>query len=278
MEVGGSCIYAAILQEGFPPESTDSEASLDKAAIAASDSTEYLCPKGQALELENVTEHQTISCHPLLPFVSKILNGQTKSFHDNHKNECPIFSNGCNLLDTMESNIEPRSEIDAFMIQAVSLATQLSQNRKVEHMMQTIDNECSYFTGEMSLYCQNLLKPDTMPALKSTEIKEPIQQHPISNSVKNNSKTENKSHLKVKHLAPSKKRLRISYRNTQILREWLLEHADNPFPTDSEKDMLCLRTGLSLTKLNGWFVNSRRRILGQLGLRNYCKEIIELSK
>ena len=75
-----------------------------------------------------------------------------------------------------------------------------------------------------------------------------------------------------------KKRVRLSLRNSQILREWLLEHADNPFPTDSEKDSLCLRTGLSISKLNTWFVNSRRRVLAQVGLKNYHKEVAELNK
>lgn len=63
-----------------------------------------------------------------------------------------------------------------------------------------------------------------------------------------------------------KKREHISKRSTDILQQWLIEHADHPYPDDDEKEELCLRTDLTLLKLNQWFVNGRRRVLTSVGL------------
>ncbi|GMH43892.1 hypothetical protein BSKO_11826 [Bryopsis sp. KO-2023] len=45
----------------------------------------------------------------------------------------------------------------------------------------------------------------------------------------------------------------------QVLREWLLQHFDKPYPTDQEKDMLSEATGLSRTQVSNWFINARVR-------------------
>ena len=166
------------------------------------------------------------------------------------------------------------------MTEAVSLAKQFSEDKDIHigNLMQSIDNEGSYYTGEMSMFCRSLLLPDPVPTSDSLEGKHELVQQslPISNQPKGKLGKENKP--KIKSGTVKQKRVRLSQRNTLILREWLLEHADNPFPTDSEKDVLCLRTGLTLSKLNTWFVNSRRRILAPLGLNNYRKETAELDK
>lgn len=46
-----------------------------------------------------------------------------------------------------------------------------------------------------------------------------------------------------------------------VCRAWLFAHSDKPYPTAEEKYHLCQATGLSLTQLNDWFVNARRRYL-----------------
>jgi hypothetical protein len=153
------------------------------------------------------------------------------------------------------------------MRDAVSQAIQLSKDgNDIGSLMQSVDNEGSYFTSEMSTFCRNLLQQDPIPSSDSSEQIQPPHQNPPRD------KPAKKKKQKIKPGA-GKKSVRLSQRNTQILREWLLEHADNPFPTDSEKDMLCLRTGITLSKLTTWFVNSRRRILAvPLGLKNYQKK------
>ena len=68
--------------------------------------------------------------------------------------------------------------------------------------------------------------------------------------------------------ATSQRRTRehISKKSTDILQQWLMEHADHPYPDDDEKEELCLRTDLTLVKLSQWFVNGRRRVLASVGL------------
>jgi len=48
---------------------------------------------------------------------------------------------------------------------------------------------------------------------------------------------------------------------TDMLKTWLLEHADHPYPTEDEKLEFCDRTGLDICQISNWFVNARRRIL-----------------
>lgn len=46
-----------------------------------------------------------------------------------------------------------------------------------------------------------------------------------------------------------------------IMLNWLREHQDKPYPNDDEKGMLIKQTGLSITQINYWFTNARRRLL-----------------
>ena len=229
-------------------------------AIAPSVSSEYLQPGG--VQKRNEDRQVMITQHPLLPVLLKFLKKRKDANH--HQDESGMGNKPTTPSHSTQCKDETDSELDHFLSHTVSVASQLSEDASVGDMMQSVENECSFFTSEMSMFCQNLLKPEEKaPSCKG----EPSEPNEASSSTKvTNTGKENKPQLKSKS-AVSKKRVCLSKRNTQILREWLLEHADNPFPTDSEKDILCLRTGLTLPKLNMWFINSRRRILAQLGLR-----------
>jgi homeobox protein TGIF1 len=48
---------------------------------------------------------------------------------------------------------------------------------------------------------------------------------------------------------------------SKLLRNWLKENMDNPYPSDNEKAFLCQQTGLGPAQINNWFINARRRIL-----------------
>lgn len=48
---------------------------------------------------------------------------------------------------------------------------------------------------------------------------------------------------------------------TDMLKTWLLDHADHPYPTEEEKRTFCEYTGLDICQISNWFVNARRRIL-----------------
>lgn len=49
-------------------------------------------------------------------------------------------------------------------------------------------------------------------------------------------------------------------KSVEILKNWLKDHFTHPYPNDSEKDELSKMTGLTLTQVNNWFINARRRI------------------
>ncbi|KAL0489654.1 hypothetical protein AKO1_010539 [Acrasis kona] len=44
------------------------------------------------------------------------------------------------------------------------------------------------------------------------------------------------------------------------LKKWLFDHFGHPYPSDAEKEALALESNLSLTQVNNWFINARRRI------------------
>ena len=45
----------------------------------------------------------------------------------------------------------------------------------------------------------------------------------------------------------------------KVLREWLVQHLTNPYPSDSQKMQLAGETGVTIAQVNTWFVNARRR-------------------
>ncbi|KAF2116300.1 hypothetical protein BDV96DRAFT_474367, partial [Lophiotrema nucula] len=45
----------------------------------------------------------------------------------------------------------------------------------------------------------------------------------------------------------------------KILKDWMIEHIDHPYPTDEEKEALKFQTGLSVGQISNWMANTRRR-------------------
>ncbi|KAL4941354.1 hypothetical protein BDV06DRAFT_4322 [Aspergillus oleicola] len=52
---------------------------------------------------------------------------------------------------------------------------------------------------------------------------------------------------------------RLSREAVRILKSWLYDHSDRPYPTEEEKEDLKLRTGLRRTQITNWLANARRR-------------------
>ena len=129
-------------------------------------------------------------------------------------------------------------EVDRVMQAAVTTATEITRDKHICGVMDKIDRESESILGGVSLFCKSLL----------------------DGCSGNTNKENSKDHANTE---PATKK-RISRQATQILRSWLFEHALKPYPDDDEKDKLCLQTGLSMTQVNNWFVNARRRTLPAL--------------
>ncbi|RKP25429.1 homeobox KN domain-containing protein, partial [Syncephalis pseudoplumigaleata] len=46
-----------------------------------------------------------------------------------------------------------------------------------------------------------------------------------------------------------------------MLKRWLADNVDHPYPSSEEKEQLRRCAGMTATQLNDWFVNARRRVL-----------------
>ncbi|KAJ6121037.1 hypothetical protein N7523_005317 [Penicillium sp. IBT 18751x] len=56
-----------------------------------------------------------------------------------------------------------------------------------------------------------------------------------------------------------KSNARFSRKAVNILKGWLRDHNDNPYPNETEKDQLKQSTGLNRTQISNWLANARRR-------------------
>ena len=56
-----------------------------------------------------------------------------------------------------------------------------------------------------------------------------------------------------------KQRPNIPKEAREILSAWFKEHVTNPYPKLQEKERLSIQTGLSLKKVENWFINERSR-------------------
>ncbi|KAJ3308797.1 hypothetical protein HDV04_000784 [Boothiomyces sp. JEL0838] len=52
-----------------------------------------------------------------------------------------------------------------------------------------------------------------------------------------------------------------TYKQNELLKDWMQAHRSNPYPTEEEKLQLMKETGLTLMQVNTWFINARRRFL-----------------
>lgn len=52
---------------------------------------------------------------------------------------------------------------------------------------------------------------------------------------------------------------KLQINDTRILLHWLLNHKNHPYPSPEEKLEMMIRTNLTLTQINNWFSNVRRR-------------------
>ena len=191
-----------------------------------------------------------LSNHPLLPHLQELLQGK------NH----PLLSNS-DLVSSLKCGV---LEADDTLLQAVAQAVELCGDPETQAQMKKLDQDCSSFARDTKSFCQKLLA-DVYMGPKNDENVNSVNISP-EHIFKNCHCTQSASNFSVrcKQVAkPPKRRKRtfFSKKTTEILKQWLFEHSNHPYPNDDEKDELCLRTNLTLSQLNNWFINARRRIL-----------------
>lgn len=55
-----------------------------------------------------------------------------------------------------------------------------------------------------------------------------------------------------------RRRSRLPHRSVELMREWALAHADNPYPSMEDKLQFCV-DGVTPKQVGYWFINERRR-------------------
>lgn len=100
------------------------------------------------------------------------------------------------------------------------------------------------------------------PTTKSRGVKRELEDTEDSNSRGSDEQTEGESSGgNGKPTKRSKKRGIFSKAATNILRAWLFQHLQHPYPSEDQKKQLGAETGLTILQVNNWFINARRRIV-----------------
>ena len=68
----------------------------------------------------------------------------------------------------------------------------------------------------------------------------------------------------VRNIPIPKIRENLPKSTTSAMMTWLLENADNPYPSEPQKLELAEKYRLTLTQVNNWFINARRRVLRRM--------------
>ncbi|EGG25328.1 homeobox transcription factor [Cavenderia fasciculata] len=116
-----------------------------------------------------------------------------------------------------------------------------------------VDNSNNYLSPDNSFEddqtTESVLSPDKSKASSS------CVGSPISNDQQQQQQQQSAAQML------KKKRGKLPGEATSILKNWLYQHNNNPYPTEDEKVDLSQKTLLSSSQINNWFTNARRRIL-----------------
>ncbi|KAM0688120.1 homeodomain superfamily [Conglomerata obtusa] len=156
-----------------------------------------------------------------------------------------------------------------------TLSASLIQSRKdfLLLLKQAKDDDKYYYVIIMSLLCRRL-KHSLMLIDKYLNFLHEIQTDYLLkiqklSQAENNSICNDKSNKQItkeedfSYIENGKRNKRTNYPKTisKILKNWLRNNLNSPYPSETEKVELSELTGLDQTQINNWFINARRRIL-----------------
>ncbi len=80
--------------------------------------------------------------------------------------------------------------------------------------------------------------------------------------------------LKARYEPTSKtKRRQLNPKATKILNEWFEEHIKNPYPTNSEKDIIAKHCKITVGQVSNWFNNKRSRVKKEKSKKGKGKQL-----
>ena len=224
--------------------------------------------------LANSVNSYDPSSHPLLEDLKKVFTGEEER-----------------VLDTA-SKMTGCDDLDLFMLS--TLQTIHDFQYKYSHIFDSLDRFGSHLLKDFQTTCDNLKveNPNKAPRSQNgvwAEIpfkltNEQTKRHSLAahthltgydpgcnrageastlpaTQLPATTNSEGRTALSAKRLTYNKKSSKLPEKATAVLKKWLFDHSTKPYPDEDEKQQLCLLTGLSLTQLNNWFINARRRIL-----------------
>lgn len=220
-----------------------------------------LCPPGCSSLLTPApspcSSNFDVHSHPLLPQLCR-------SFHDDTgliatRRE----ATSCVLTDK-------RSDLDAFMESAIWLVAE--QQIRYADFLHALNESALVLSDNFAQQLQQeTLLPDTPLAGSDSvgNMTEAITQAPLTPNASCSSCTaqdmQQKKTIKREASCTKQKSRRphakLPQKATDILKKWLFEHANHPYPDEDEKEQLSLLTDLTLTQVSNWFINARRRVL-----------------
>ncbi|KAH6666833.1 homeobox and C2H2 transcription factor [Halenospora varia] len=162
-------------------------------------------------------------------------------------NFTPADQDFLNLIDGAHRPPNPCSYCRYNRLECLIIRTTLANPNPISACSSCVAlfRECSLAIGEKR-------KPSDF------ETNEPILGH-LHGVNEESSPEEQKNLASPPHNFESKGKRAISKQDIRLLKAWLSEHRNTPYPSHEEKLELRATTGLTLIQISNWFANARRR-------------------
>jgi len=133
-----------------------------------------------------------------------------------------------------------------------------------EEIVQSSEDEDSDFDAEEEDDSSSGLENKMTKKLKSKQAAQDSIYESEETSSANESSQKDSSKKKGRNPTCKSK---LPKKSTDILKNWFLQHIQNPYPCHEAKETLSRMTGLSRKQIQNWFTNTRKRFLEPLKKR-----------